>query len=338
MKSLMLLSSVVALLAVAIVLLFLLSPWPSALLLRIYMDKGGNSTAAALEARAPKNVSAQRDLQYEAGRPEALDVFYPSEVEGTDRALPTVVWIHGGGWLAGSKGQISGYLKILAAKGYTTIGVDYPLAPANVYPAPLLRVNAALGYIQAHASRLHVDASKLFLAGDSVGAQIAAQFAAVISDPSYARAVGIVPSIEPRKLLGVVLHCGFYDGLELNYSWTTFPHLVGPALRTQLWSYLGTLGFMKDPRLDQISVLHHVTASFPPAFVSVGNADWLEPQSRKLADRLASLGVATETLFFPKDGQLHLYHQYQFNLDNEAGRLALERSVQFLAKRAQESR
>jgi len=55
------------------------------------------------------------------------------------------------------------------------------------------------------------------------------------------------------------------------------------------------------------------------------------PQSIALADRLASRGVRVERLFFA-DYKPSLPHEYQFNLDNEAGRLALERSVAFLAR------
>ena len=52
----------------------------------------------------------------------------------------------------------------------------------QIYPTPILQVNAALAFLEKNEARLHVDASKLFLAGDLAGAQIAAQLAAVISN------------------------------------------------------------------------------------------------------------------------------------------------------------
>jgi len=56
------------------------------------------------------------------------------------------------------------------------------------------------------------------------------------------------------------------------------------------------------------------------------------PQSIALADMLASHGVRVERLFFARDREPALPHEYQFNLDNEAGRLALAHSLAFVAQ------
>ncbi len=76
----------------------------------------------------------------------------------------------------------------------------------------------------------------------------------------------------------------------------------------------------------------HVTAAFPPAFISVGNADPLAPHSEELARALVAKGVSVETLFFHPDHQPPLGHEYQFDLDGEAGQRALERAVDFLQR------
>lgn len=74
-----------------------------------------------------------------------------------------------------------------------------------------------------------------------------------------------------------------------------------------------------------------MTADFPPAFISAGNADPLLRHSTALAETLASHGVSVDSLFFPSDYAPGLPHEYQFNLDTDAGRLALDRSGAFLA-------
>jgi acetyl esterase/lipase len=79
-----------------------------------------------------------------------------------------------------------------------------------------------------------------------------------------------------------------------------------------------------------MSVPAHVTAAFPPSYISSGNADSLAPQAVALANRLREVGVRTEVLFFPADHQPPLRHQYQFNLDSAAGRESLERMLAFL--------
>lgn len=289
-----------------------LSPWPAALVYRFFMNWGGERLNSALEKHVPAGVTAILDQEYQPG--VFLDVYQPAQGAGP---LPTIVWFHGGGFLAGDKAHVANYLKILAARGYTTIAVGYSLAPASHYPTPLKQGNAALAYLANHAQRLRVDPRRFFLAGDSAGAQLAAQLANIVTSPAYAADVGITPSITRAQLRGVILHCGVYD-LDLGPP--------GHFMRTAAWSYSGR----KDAKLAEISVARYVTADFPPAFISVGNDDPLEAHSRALAQALASVGVKVDTLFFPADHRPELPHEYQFNLDSEAGRLALERTLRFL--------
>jgi acetyl esterase len=320
----------VAALAAAGYAAFLLSPWPSALFFRHLMDRGGATSAAALEKHAPAGIAARLSERYDPANGGALlDVYFPAAVENTERSLPTIVWVHGGGFLSGTRDHVATYLKILAAAGYTTVGVDYSLAPGATYPTPIREVNAALAYLQKNAARLHIDPAKLFLAGDSAGAQIAAQTAIVITAPQYSKAMGIVPAIAQAQLRGVILHCGMYDPLLLDFDGP-----FGRFFRTAVWSYFGAWDVSKDPRVAQFSVVRNITAEFPPMFISVGNADGLAPHSRQLAETAAKLGVPVDSLFFPDDYKPPLPHEYQFNLDIDAGRTALERTLEFLSERS----
>jgi acetyl esterase len=310
-------------LSIAVYIAFQVNPWPSALMQRRAGDRGGVATAKALESFAPTDVSAQLNVSYDANdRDAVLDVFYPSAVDQTDKALPTIFWVHGGSWIFGSKNYIVGYLKILASKGFTVVGVDYTLAPAKTYPTPVRQVNAALGFMSENAVRFHVDPLRLFLAGDSAGSQIAAQLANVLSVPAYARDVGIEPRIQRSQLRGVVLFCGMYEVKLAHFSRTGV-----------LWSYFGTKDFMKDPRVSQFSVARHVTSEYPPAFISVGNDDALEPQSHVFAEKLAATGVLVERLFFPQEYRPKLQHEFQFDLGTDAAKLALEKSIKFMVDR-----
>jgi len=98
------------------------------------------------------------------------------------------------------------------------------------------------------------------------------------------------------------------------------------------WSYLGTKDYLQDPRVAQLSVVRHIAAGFPPIFISVGNADPAAPQSYEVADVALRQGVTVDSLFFSEMDVPPLGHEYQFYLDTDAGKLSLERSVNFLAK------
>lgn len=313
----------IVLLCAAVYIAFQVSPWPGALLIRYEFDQGGAKTSKALEKYVPAGIDAQENQQYRPNDGDGyLDVFYPA---GTSTKLPTVVWVHGGAWVSGDKNNIDNYLRILASYGFTTVGVDYTIAPEAQYPKPLHQVNDALRYIQANSDRLHIDDSKIVLAGDSAGSQIVAQMATLITSPAYATEVGVQPSMSAAKLKGMLLNCGAYDLALADYNGP-----FGGFLHTVLWAYSGKKDFLADPVLKQASVVNYVTKDFPPAFITAGNVDPLEPQSIEFAKKLESLGVPTSALFYPANHQPQLNHEYQFVLDVDDGKKALAQMVAFL--------
>jgi acetyl esterase/lipase len=314
---------VTAVAASVVYIAFQISPWPSALLLRHAFNKGGVAMAQALEKHVPPGVTALTDQHYDPADGDAwLDVFSPS---GGTQALPLVVWVHGGGWLSGNKSDVANYAKIIASKGYVVASLDYSLAPGATFPTPVRQVNAALKYLTANAQRLRIDPRRIVLAGDSAGAHLAAVAANIIAVPEYAAAVGVTPAVTRAQIVGAVLFCGAYaiDRLRLDGPF-------GRMVRTMLWSFSGNADFENDPGFANAWVLNFVGRDFPPAFISVGNADPLGPQSVALADRLDARGVRVTRLFFPKDHQPPLRHEYQFDLDSAAGRQAFDAMLGFL--------
>ncbi|GLQ53046.1 lipase [Devosia nitrariae] len=316
---------IIVVLALVIFLAFQLSPWPSVAIIQQVFSRGDQASEAALEKYVPDNIITRQDLTYGEGRDEIFDVNYP---EGTQGPLPTIVWVHGGGWVAGSKQGVANYLKILTGHGYTTIGLEYAHGFGVTYPGPVEQVNAALGYLVANAAEYNIDPQTIILAGDSAGAQIAAQIALLTTDPAYASEIGIAPTLSAEQLNAVILVSGAYDIANVALGGE-----YGGFVKTVLWAYSGTKNFMSDARFKLASITEHVTDAFPPAFVSSGNGDPLAPQAKALVERLEALGVETDSLFFPTDYSPTLPHEYQFNLDIEAGRQALERILAFTGAR-----
>jgi len=102
-------------------------------------------------------------------------------------------------------------------------------------------------------------------------------------------------------------------------------------LKTVLWAYTGTEDFLTDPKIAPASVYNYISSTFPPAFISVGNGDPLANQSYSLARKLVQNNVKVDTLFYPKDYNPILPHEYQFNLKGEAGKKALDKVSTFLS-------
>lgn len=314
------------LLVLAVYIAFQVSPWPNSLLIRYGFDKQDAKVAAALEKHVPSGIASADNQEYRPNDSDGfLDVFYPEE---TTAQLPTVVWVHGGAWVSGDKNDVDNYLKIIASYGYVAVGVDYGVAPEHQYPLPILQLNDALDYLQKNASRLHINPNKIVLAGDSAGSQIVAQMATIVTSPSYANAMNVSPALSADKLKGTLLNCGAYNLALPDYSGP-----FGSFLHTVLWAYSGTADFMHDPKLKTASVVNYVTKDFPPSFITAGNIDPLLDQSTEFAKKLQSLGVPTSTLFYPTDHQPQLNHEYQFNLDTDDGKQALQQMINFIQQR-----
>lgn len=302
-----------------------------ALVVRAAFDRGSRTTSTALAPFLPTagSVAVQHDLPYREDDADALlDVYTPAREHGT--ALPTVVWVHGGGWLSGTRGGLAAWAQILADRGFTVVVPGYTLAPDQPYPFQLQQVLDAVTHLRSAPPR-GVDPDRLFLAGDSAGASLAAQVATVVTHPPYGDEVGVRSDLPHDAVTGLVLCCGPYDLSVVAGG----RGLLGWASTTIGWSYLGTRAFATDPRTATLSLVDHVHTGFPPTYLTGGNADPLTRGARVYAARLAAAGTEVETLLFDEDYAEQgapLGHEYQFDLRLAAARRSLEKTVSFLTR------
>jgi acetyl esterase/lipase len=232
-----------ALLVVVVIVfvIFSISPAPGAAVIRYMFDRGSADLAKRIEPFKPAGIASIKDEHYRPNEDVHLDVYFPEEAAAAGKSLPTVMWVHGGGWLSGSKSDAAIYYQALAKEGFTVIAIDYTIAPAGQYPLPLEQVNDALAYVVTNAERLHVDKDRIFIAGDSAGAQITSQMAMIITGPDdYAVKMQIKPSITPKQIRGVILHCGFYDLPKFVESAEISPvRFLRWGMSTMVWAYMG---------------------------------------------------------------------------------------------------
>ncbi|MGN6427163.1 MAG: alpha/beta hydrolase [Leifsonia sp.] len=305
------------------------SPWPSALIIRSVFAKGAADTVAEMTPYVPTSgVTAELGVRYAPGSPDTtLDAFRP---EAGSEPLPAVVWIHGGAWISGTSADVDPYLRILAAHGYATIGLNYTVGPEAQYPTAVHQLNDALAYLDANAARFRIDPGRIVLAGDSAGAQLASQLAVLTTSPDYAHLMGLRPALEKDQLVGVVLNCGVYD-LDALADLTG----IGAwGFKTALWSYSGDKDWSQTSVGSTMSTIRHVTPQFPPTYISGGNGDaltWME--SLPMARALQEQGVDVTQLFWAADHEPALPHEYQFHLRFPEARQALDATLSFLAER-----
>jgi acetyl esterase/lipase len=317
--------TVIAALVALVGIVTSVTPWPSALLIRAVFEQGGAQTSAELARHVPDvEFDEQLDQRPDDGTGAAFDVIRSADSDGPQ---PTVVWIHGGAWISGSKSEVDGYLRILAAEGYTTVGLDYTLGPEGIYPTAIRELSETITYVLAHADRYGIDPSRIVLAGDSAGAQLASQLAAMATNPDYELLVGIDSALDARQLVGVILNCGVYelDGMA------KLTGIGAWGFKVALWAYTGTKDWSQEAPGELMSSLEFATEKFPPTYISGGNGDALTwVQSVPMANRLDELGVDVTRVFYPADHEPALQHEYQFHLDLADARAALTKTVAFL--------
>ena len=306
------------------------SPRPMTLLLRREFAKSGAERADRLRPDAPTGVDVVVDERYEPHRDSLLDVYIPSDAAEGGRRLPVLLWVHGGAFIGGSKDELDYYFRAIALRGFCVVAIRYSLAPESTYPTPVRQTMAALEHVEAHAGRLHADTSRVFLAGDSAGSHIAAQVAASVVDPDYARKIGVTSTLTADQVRAVVLCCGIYDFATA----ATDPSMKNFMLACG-WAYSGSKDFLNSTYfISTTAVADHITADFPPTLLTVGNVDPLRTQTEGLLVALQNCQVPVETLFYAPTHQPPLSHEYQFDLSLADGRVAFQRIVDFLDSHA----
>ena len=112
----------------------------------------------------PDNVRFEPNVAYDSADPQqAMDIYCPA-----DGAIhPAILFVHGGGFRAGSRKGYAQQCIRMAQMGYVAATADYRLAPKDPFPAVVYDVKAAVRYLRANAKRLSLDPQKIGATGGS---------------------------------------------------------------------------------------------------------------------------------------------------------------------------
>lgn len=134
-----------------------------------------------LEATPAPDIKVQRDLQYGPDERQRLDVFTPAS--GFDPTRPVLVFVHGGGFLAGDKHTegspfYSNIGQWAVRNGCNGVVITYRLAPKHRWPSGIEDLRLVVEFIQQHGTKHGLDADRLFMMGQSAGAAHVASYVA----------------------------------------------------------------------------------------------------------------------------------------------------------------
>jgi acetyl esterase len=229
-----------------------------------------------------------RALDTAAGR---LPVRVYTPVETTD-PLPVVAYFHGGGWVIMGIDTHDGICRRLAeASGAVVVSVEYRLAPEHRYPAALDDCVAATQWLAEHAADLGGDPSRLAVAGDSAGGNLAAAVAlrARVSGPPLAAQALFYPVTDAAQ--DTASYCQNREG-----------YLLSAHDMAWFWDcYLGPDGDPADPFASPLRAAD--LSGLPPALVVTAEYDPLRDEGEAYARHLDGFDVPVVVHRF--DGMIH---------------------------------
>lgn len=250
--------------------------------------------------KTPEDIRRFDDIAYGGhGRENLLDVYVNKTVSGIQ---PTIVNIHGGGWVYGSKEVYQYYCMSLAQRGFTVVNINYRLAPESRFPAAVEDINSVMTFIAEHGTEFFIDKDNLVMVGDSAGGQLVSHYAAILTDPGFARMFDLrIPDVHVRAL---GLNCGSYDGKSAALS----------GSKEVFAEYLDIMDSEpSDKLLERIDTLSHITADFPPSFVMSAYCDFLLPAAQPMYDLLKSKGIDCVMKIYGSTDRPDIGHVFHVN-------------------------
>jgi acetyl esterase/lipase len=214
------------------------------------------------------DVRVVRSIRYgrEAGLNLLLDVYKPRTPK---QDCPTLLQIHGGGWMVGSrKEQGVPLMTHLASRGWVCVSADYRLSPHATFPEHLIDLKRAIAWIRANAHEHGASNEFLAVTGGSAGGHLAAMIALTANDPQYQ------PGFEDvdTSVNCCVPFYGVYDFADRSGVWPN------SGLAEILESYVMKGSIAEKPlEYEAASPLSIVNAEAPPFFVIHGDRDTLVP-------------------------------------------------------------
>ncbi|QQR76795.1 alpha/beta hydrolase [Candidatus Nomurabacteria bacterium] len=213
-----------------------------------------------------------------------LDVIRPI---GTAYETPAIIWVHGGGWSAGTRYQEPGSeAYTLASYGYAIVPVDYRLTPTGTLPEQIHDVRGAIRFIRAHAEEYNIDADHIAVLGSSVGGAIAYMTTLTNDDPFYFGEVGGNLDESNEVQAGI----NFFGSLSVESIGE-----LKPSHRTKLADALDcadvlTLDCAEELEIIDVNLL--ANAGDAPLYTFHGNADLSVPytQSVEMSADITALG------------------------------------------------
>jgi acetyl esterase/lipase len=215
---------------------------------------------------------------------------------------PTVIFIHGGGWVDRPREVELFFLLPYLKMGFSIVNVGYRLAAQSLAPAAVADCRCALRWVIRNAQQYNLDPEKIVVSGFSAGGHLAMTTAMLTADDGFD---SYCPGDEELKVAAIVNWYGITDVKDL---------LEGVNVQDYALEWMGN----QSDRLEiaeRVSPINYVNSQLPPIFTVHGDADLSVPYNHavKFHEALIQANVPNQLLTIPGGG--HGEFGYSKNLD-----------------------
>ncbi|MFF2142335.1 alpha/beta hydrolase [Kitasatospora sp. NPDC058190] len=231
--------------------------------------------------------------------------------------LPVILYLHGGGWIAGGAISHDRLVRELAVGvGAAVVLVDYDLAPEAPYPTALRQARAAAHWVATHGLGRGLDPARMAVAGDSAGGNLAAALTLLAKEHggfAFRHQVLIHPplsaSCDTDSYRRFARGC-FQSADHLRWLWQQY--VPDPARRS-------------EPTAAPLNAEPRELAGLPPALVITAEADALRDEAEAYAAKLRTAGVPVTCVRY--QGTIHAFVVLDALRKTGAARAALAQIV-----------
>ncbi|MBO3751834.1 alpha/beta hydrolase [Streptosporangiaceae bacterium NEAU-GS5] len=234
--------------------------------------------------------------------------------------LPTVLYMHGGGWILGNADTHDRLIRELAVGSRAAFAfVEYNRSPEAQYPVAIEQGYATAQWINRHGAEFGLDSTHLAVAGDSVGGNMTAALALLAKERGDVRFIQqcmFYPVTDASMSTGSYRQfaSGFYlSAKAMEWFWDAY--LPDPARRTAITAS------PLQATLEQLRGL-------PPALVIVDEADVLRDEGEAYASKLRAAGVPVTTVRY--NGIIHDFMMLNPLSETQATRGAIAQAIHVL--------
>ncbi|ACT92633.1 alpha/beta hydrolase [Dyadobacter fermentans] len=223
-----------------------------------------------------------------------LDIVKP---EGATGKLPVFIFIHGGGWVLGDFPTHQRIVRDLVVySGAAAVFVNYTPSPEAQYPTAINEIYAATKWVAAHGEEINVDGSRLVVAGNSVGGDMAAVTALKAKDDNG-------PEIKLQVLLWPVTDANFET---TSYNQFAEGRFLTKNMMKWFWdNYTTDPEERKHRYASPLQATTEQLQGLPPALVQTAENDVLRDEGEAYARKLEAAGVKTTLVRY--QGLIHDY-------------------------------